>query len=260
MQQLTSVLIWAGIILLIVLWLPLLLIIRLFDRDPTRYKTGWMFRRLGFAISKINPNWNVDIEGAEEIDDRNPYIIVSNHLSNADIPVISNLPWEMKWVAKKELFTLPIVGWMMKMAGDILVDRRSTIKRAGVFKQCKYYLDKSVSVIFFPEGTRSKSGKLNRFSMGAFDLAIREKLPVLPIVLDGTQGCLPKNTWKFKPDVYVKMKVLPPVQTEMYKPEQSNELMKRVRGNIAAQLAEWRGEPVSEVDAMADRRPVDDAG
>ncbi len=257
MQYLTSVLIWAGIILLIVFWLPLLSIVRLFDRDPVRYKTGKMFRRLGFTISKINPNWNVEVEGEENIDDRNPYVIVSNHLSNADIPVISNLPWEMKWVAKKELFSLPFAGWMMKMAGDISVDRSSATKRAAVFKRCRYYLDRNVSVIFFPEGTRSRSGKLNRFAVGAFDLAIRENIPILPIALDGTQGCLPKNTWAFKKNVYVKMKVLAPVETENYEAGQAKELMHQVRESIAEQLSEWRGEPLSEVDAMADRRQGD---
>src|SRR5690554_6733978 len=102
MQRIYSVLTWMGIILLIIFWLPLLFIRWLFDRDPAKYKTGRLFRKLGYAISRINPNWNIMLEGHENIDDRQPYIMVSNHLSNADIPVISNLPWEMKWIAKIE--------------------------------------------------------------------------------------------------------------------------------------------------------------
>ncbi|MDX1591846.1 MAG: lysophospholipid acyltransferase family protein [Balneolaceae bacterium] len=249
MQQLKSILIWAAIILLIVIWVPLLAIRRLFDRDPARYRTGRWFRKLGYAISRVNPNWNVQIEGRVDIDDRHPYVVVSNHLSNADIPVISNLPWEMKWVAKKELFKLPFAGWMMRMAGDIPVDRSSSKKRVGVFKQCSFYLKENVSVMFFPEGTRSRSGKLNKFAPGAFDLAIREQIPILPIVIDGTQSCLPKNTWVFEEDVYVKMKILDPVPVQGLDIGDGKELMKRVRSTIASQLCEWRNEPLHKVDA-----------
>jgi 1-acyl-sn-glycerol-3-phosphate acyltransferase len=249
MQRVKSVIIWAAIILLIIFWLPLLSIRRLFDWDPVRYRTGKLFRKLGYFISRVNPNWKIQIEGWSDINDRNPYVIVSNHLSNADIPVISNLPWEMKWVAKKELFNLPIAGWMMKMSGDISVDRGSSNKRVGVFKKCKYYLDNKVSVMFFPEGTRSRSGKLNKFAPGAFELAIREKVPVLPIVLDGTQECLPKKTWVFEPNVHVKMKVLEPIETSGFDFEDGIELMNNVRTRIAEQLAEWRGKDISEVDS-----------
>ncbi len=248
-QRLKSVIIWAAIILLILFWLPLLAVQRLFDRDPVRYKTGRLFRKLGYSISKVNPNWKVSIEGRTDLDDRHPYVIVSNHLSNADIPVISNLPWEMKWVAKKELFKLPVAGWMMRMAGDISVDRSSATKRVGVFKKCKKVLDNNVSVMFFPEGTRSRSGKMNKFAPGAFELAIMEQVPVVPIVIDGTQGCLPKKTWVFEPDVYVKMKILDPVDTTGMNKDQGLELMNIVRDQIVAQLAEWRDASASEVDA-----------
>jgi 1-acyl-sn-glycerol-3-phosphate acyltransferase len=257
MQYVTSVLIWAGIVLLIFLWLPLLLISWIFDRDPVRYRTGRLFRKMGLAITRINPNWQVAIDGHENIDDRNPYIVVSNHLSNADIPVISILPWEMKWVAKIELFQLPFLGWMMKLAGDIPVDRKSSGKSISVFKKCKFYLDRNVSVMFFPEGTRSRNGKLNRFAFGAFDLAIREKKPILPLVLDGTQECLPKKSWKFQPDVYVKLKVLDPIETVNLEPEDAPELMKTVRDAIAQQLSEWRQKPVYEIDATYRNQPGD---
>lgn len=246
-QFLGSILIWSGIILLVLMWVPLLFVTRLFDRDSVRYRTGRMFRRLGLAITKLNPNWNIAIEGRTSLNVRNPYVIVSNHLSNADIPVISNLPWEMKWIAKKELFDLPLLGRMLKLAGDIPVNRKKGGNRAGVFKRCSFYLNRNMSVIFFPEGTRSKSGKLNRFASGAFDLAIREGVPVLPLVIDGTQQCLPKKSWRFEPDVYVKLKVLEPVDTRGLELSQAGELMERVRQCIAVELAEWRGVTPEEV-------------
>lgn len=250
MQKVSSVLTWAGIVLLVLIWVPLLAICRVFDRDPVRYKTGYLFRKLGLAITKINPNWTIILENYDHIDHRKPYIMVSNHLSNADIPVISNLPWEMKWIAKKELFEMPVMGWLLKFAGDISVDRSSKSKRAAIFKRCKYYLDRNVSLIFFPEGTRSKSGKLSNFAIGAFDLAIKEKIPILPIVLDGTQKCLPKKSWIFDQNVSVKLKVLEPVATDHYDKDQNFELMDKVRLMIAEQLSEWRGQTLSEVDSL----------
>lgn len=250
LQKLFSVLIWNGIVLLVLVWLPVVAIVWLFDRDPVRYRTGKVFRKLGYAISRINPNWKISIEGQKEIDDRRPYIVVCNHLSNADIPLISNLPWEMKWVAKKELFNLPVLGWMMKMSQDISVDRQSSNKRIGVFKKSVYYLDRKCSVMFFPEGTRSRDGKLKRFSPGAFDLAIRENIPILPMVIDGTQECLPTKTWVFTKDVYVNLKILPPVSTQDMDREDAVELMMNIRRQMAEQLSEWRNEPVASVDSI----------
>jgi 1-acyl-sn-glycerol-3-phosphate acyltransferase len=248
-QKLFSVLIWTGIALLVIVWLPALAIVRLFDWDPVRYRTGRFFRRLGSAISRINPNWKITIEGWKYIDDRNPYIVVCNHLSNADIPLISNLPWEMKWIAKKELFGVPLLGWMMKMSQDISVDRESSNKRVGVFKQCSFYLKHNCSVMFFPEGTRSRDGRMKKFSLGAFDLAIKKNIPILPLVIDGTQDCLPKKTWVFTEDAYVNLKVLEPIPTEKLNAEDSIELMTRVRREMLEQLSEWRNEPIAAIDA-----------
>ena len=248
-RKVFSVLIWTGVGFLILVWVPMLGLVRLFDRDPVRYRTGRLFRSLGYAISRINPYWNISIEGHTEIDGRAPYIVVCNHLSNADIPLISNLPWEMKWIAKKELFAIPVLGRMMKWAQDIPVDRASSNKRIGVFIKCSFYLDNRCSVMFFPEGTRSRDGRLKRFSPGAFDLAIKKGIPILPLVIDGTQECLPKKTWQFPKSAYVKLKVLAPVSTENLTADDAFALMESIRGDIANQLAEWRNVPVSKIDA-----------
>lgn len=254
MSYLKSILIWIGILLLILFWLPMLALSALFEREPARYRTGRLFRKLGRAISRVNPNWVIHLEWDDTLDDREPYVIVSNHLSNADIPLISNLPWEMKWVAKKELFDLPVVGWMMKLAKDISVDRKNSLQSISVFKTCVSMLDQNVSVMFFPEGTRSRSGKLNRFTLGAFDLAIRTKTPVLPIVIDGTQNCLPKTSWVFERSENIRLKMLEPISVEGYGKKDTEQLMKDVRQTMIRQLAEWRNLPENEVDGMAKRQ------
>lgn len=245
-----SLVIWIGVTFLVLFWLPMLAIRRLFDRDPAHYETGKLFRKLGKSISKINPNWKLSISGRTEVDDRAPYVMVCNHLSQADIPLISNLPWEMKWVAKKELFEIPIVGWMMKLAGDISVDRRALNRKEATFAQARYYLDNQCSVMFFPEGTRSRTGKLNAFTKGAFELAIKEQVPILPLVIDGTQNTLPKRSWKFGVAKHIKLKVLDPVPTKGYKEDDIKKLTKEVRTKIFDQLVEWRDEDPEYIDSM----------
>jgi 1-acyl-sn-glycerol-3-phosphate acyltransferase len=250
MQRIKSLLIWAGVSIIILVWLPLLALVRLFDWDKTRYRTGYLFRRLGKAVSRINPFWKITIDGNTSLNDREPYVIVSNHLSNADIPVISNLPWEMKWVAKRELFEIPVVGWMMKLAGDIPVDRDARTQKVSTFRKCIFYLRNRTSVIFFPEGTRSRDGRLYRFAKGAFELAIREQVPILPLVIDGTHGCLPKHDWVFKPDVHAKLHILDPIPTEGMNEAQADELIETVRGRMAEFLMQQRGATREEVDAV----------
>ncbi|MBN2731783.1 MAG: 1-acyl-sn-glycerol-3-phosphate acyltransferase [Balneolaceae bacterium] len=251
MDAFKSVLIWGGVLALLLIWLPLIAIQRLFDRDPARYKTGRLFRKLGKAISRINPNWNLTITGKTDIDDRRPYVIVCNHLSQADIPLISNIPWEMKWVAKKELFDVPLLGWMMKMAGDIAVDRRSRNRKEMTFREARHYLEQNCSVIFFPEGTRSRTGKLNRFARGAFELAVTENVPILPLVIDGTQNCLPKKSWKFGTARHIKLKVLEPISTKKLEVNDLEKLTDEVRFVILSQLSEWRKKPIAEIDGLA---------
>lgn len=246
-----SLLIWLGVVLLILIWLPLLALQRLFDTDPAYYNTGKLFRKLGKSISKINPNWKISISGNTDLNDRQPYVMVCNHLSQADIPLISNLPWEMKWVAKKELFDTPVVGWMMKLAGDISVDRRAPDRKKLTFEQAKYYLENNCSVMFFPEGTRSRNGKLNAFTWGAFELAIREDIPILPMVIDGTQNTLPKRSWKFGVAKQIKLKVLDPVSTDEYRDGDARSLTEKVRKRILDQLAEWRDIQPEKVDNLA---------
>lgn len=248
--SLKSLFIWTGVAVLIMIWLPMLAVCRLLDPDPAHYYTGKLFRKLGKSISKINPNWQLNISGRTDLDDRAPYVMVCNHLSTADIPLISNLPWEMKWVAKKELFDTPVVGWMMRLAGDICVDRRARNRKASTFEQAHFYLENNCSVMFFPEGTRSRSGKLNAFTRGAFELAIREQKPILPMVIDGTQNTLPKRSWKFGVAKHIKLKVLDPIPTEGLEKSDIRSLTEEARGRILEQLAEWREADAEEIDKL----------
>jgi 1-acyl-sn-glycerol-3-phosphate acyltransferase len=250
MSTLRSLWVWFAISGLIVIWLPLLAIYRLFDRDPVRYRTGRMFRRLGVAMTVVNPSWKIHVDGITVDNPRNPYVVVSNHQSLADIPIVSHLPWEMKWIGKESLFKLPLVGLMMKFSGDIPVDRSDRRSGARMLLTAIRYLNQKCSVMFFPEGTRSPDGRLWKFNEGAFQLAIKAGVPILPVVLDGSSECLPKKSWKFGPPLDIHVRVLPPVPTAGLTSADGGRLTQEVRNRIASELALWRGVSVEQVDAL----------
>lgn len=248
---------WSAIVSLILAWLPLLAVRRLFDRDPTHYATGYWFRRLGAMMTRVNPMWRVEISGETIMDPRKPYVVVSNHQSHADIPIISRLPWEMKWVAKAELFKIPVTGWMMRLAGDIPVDRANKKSRAKVLVHAREYLQKKCSVMFFPEGTRSRDGRVLPFSDGAFRVAIKEQVPILPLVIEGTQNALPKHSWKFGKPSTIRLKVLKPIETIGLKAADTAVLREKVQTCIMEQIAAWRQVSLQAVSRQS--LPADEA-
>jgi 1-acyl-sn-glycerol-3-phosphate acyltransferase len=175
-------------------------------------------------------------------------VVVSNHQSLADIPLISNLPWEMKWMGKVELFNLPIVGWMMKLAGDIAVDRKNARSGAQALLRAQYYLERKCSVMIFPEGTRTLDGRVRPFTDGAFHLAIRSGKPILPLAIEGSRDCIPKNSWKFGKPSDIFLKVLPVVDTSSLTIDDVSSLRDRVRTSIMKEIAAWRSVTIDEVD------------
>ena len=246
--MISSLFTWLISGLLILFWLPLLAFRRLFDRDPVLYSTGYMFRKLGKALTRVNPSWRLHISGETIANPRHPYVVVSNHKSLADIPLISNLPWEMKLMGKVELFRLPVVGWMMKLAGDIAVDRKIARSGAQALLRAQHYLERKCSVMIFPEGTRTLDGRVRPFTDGAFHLAIRSKMPILPLAIEGSRECIPKNSWRFGKPSDVHLKVLPAVETSSLTIDDVSALRERVRSSIMNEIATWRAVTIDEVD------------
>ena len=243
LSALRSLWTWSATAVLVLFALPAMALTRLLDRDPARYRTGRVFRWIGGLTTRINPDWHIELSGAPPADPRRPYVVVSNHQSLADIPVISRLPWEMKWVVKAELFGVPVFGWLMRLAGDIPVERKNKTSRAKTLVLARRYLRDRCSVMFFPEGTRSRDGRVGRFADGPFSLAIKAGVPVLPLAIDGTQDALPKHSWKFGASSGIRLHVFPPVETSGLTPDDAPALRERVRRLIVEELAAWRDVP-----------------
>ncbi len=243
-----SLITWTTAAILILAWLPMLAVSRLFDRDPVRYRTGYLFRRLGKALTRINPAWKLRVSGETVSDPRRPYVVVCNHQSLADIPLISNLPWEMKWMGKKELFDLPVIGWMMRLSADIYVDRKSARSGAQALIRAQKVLEQKCSVMIFPEGTRTLDGRIRPFADGAFHLAVRSGVAILPLAIEGSFNCIPKHSWKFGEPSDIQLKILPPVETAGLTTADVPDLRERVRQMIVDQVAAWRSVSARDVD------------
>ena len=151
-QSLASLWAWLVLGACVLIWLPLMALLRLVTApfDPSRYAVGYLFRRIGPVMATLNPLWRFRYEGTLPADPRRPYVVVSNHESFADILLISHLPWEMKWLSKAELFRIPLLGWMMRLAGDVPVKRGFGPSAVEAIARCREVLAQRVSVMIFP--------------------------------------------------------------------------------------------------------------
>lgn len=199
MNALLSIWTWieVGLVALVGFFVQLILFIFTAPFDKRRYVAGRCFRLVGFTAAKLTPFWRFSTHGPIPDGVAPNTVVVSNHESNADPFLISHLPWEMKWLGKKSLFKVPVVGWMMGMAGDIPVERGDRDSATGAMARCKAWLAKGMPVMIFPEGTRSKTEELLPFKDGAFRLAIEVQADVLPLAVSGTRLALPKHSWRF---------------------------------------------------------------
>jgi 1-acyl-sn-glycerol-3-phosphate acyltransferase len=235
--SLWSVWSWFVLGVCVVLWLPLMALVWVVTApfDPPRYWTGFVFRKLTVVHERLNPLWTFRTGGVFPDDPRRPYVVVSNHESFVDILVISHLPWEMKWLSKAALFKIPVVGWLMRMAKDIPLDRSDRAAAATAMRQCAQRLSQRVSVMIFPEGTRSTTGALLPFKDGAFRLAIESGVPILPLAVHGAATALPTRSWRFGRSV-AQVRVLEPISTEGMTLDDVPELRDLARARIVAAL------------------------
>ena len=253
MQRLVSAWVWTAWVLIVLLGFPFACVIFAVTApfDPGRYAVGRWFRLLGRAAGIANPWWRFRTSGVRVADPRRPYVAVANHESYADIMLLCYLPWEMKWLSKKTIFNIPVMGWMMRMAGDVPVVRGDRDSGIDALTQCRDRLGKRVSVMIFPEGTRSPNDELLQFKGGAFSLAVEAQVPILPIAIAGTRDAMAKHSFLVNHAV-AGCRVLEPIETAGMGPRDVPALRNRVRALIDAARRELR-------DELAGRAPVPNA-
>jgi 1-acyl-sn-glycerol-3-phosphate acyltransferase len=178
------------------------------------------------------PGWSVHIEGREKIRKDATYVVVSNHQSMVDILAGYRLFFHFKWIAKAELFRVPFIGWNMSLNRYVYVkrgDRRSIIE---MLKASEKHLRNDSSVFIFPEGTRSETGVMGDFKLGAFSLAKRVHVPILPIAITGTRDALPKGSIILRGRHRIGITVLDEIPAETAEVLEAGELAELVRNRL----------------------------
>lgn len=233
-QSVQSVLIWLGGIFLTILLFFVMAFVSIifypFDRKRkiAHAQCFWWTD----AVTALNPYWDVRVEGLDNIDHNETYVVVANHQSLADIILMYKTKMQFKWVAKESLFKIPVLGWNMLLARHIRLKRQEFSSIKKVYKEASEWLRNGVSVVFFPEGTRNSDSTMGEFRNGAFKLAIKEKMPILPVLMQGTREAIPKGSWRFANKISCLIKVLPPIDTSSYSPADYSRLSNLAREQL----------------------------
>lgn len=211
----------------------------LFDRQKKllHYLTiGW-----GYHFVKLNPFWSCRFEGMENLLPGRSYVIVANHQSLADIFVLSGLKHHFRWVVKDSLMKVPFFGQIMKLNGDVAVKRGDIKSIKVMMSDCQFWLKKNVSVLIFPEGTRSEDGKISQFRDGPFRLSIDCDVPVVPVVISGTRQVLAKHALVFNFAADMTVRILPPVMPASFERSPVN-----MRRSVQALMTDHLAQMVAE--------------
>ena len=170
-----------------------------------------------------------EANGQENLPSEGSFILMSTHNSHFDIPVlIKEVPRQFRIVAKKVLFKIPIFGWILSAAGYVNVDRGDKKQAFASLDKAAESVTAGMPLLIFPEGTRSPDGLLGPFKKGGFVLATKAKVPIIPVIVEGTFFVLPKTTWRVCRGP-VKVTFCPPIDTLAYSYESREELMELVR-------------------------------
>jgi 1-acyl-sn-glycerol-3-phosphate acyltransferase len=186
----------------------------------------------------VFPPWSVTVHGREKIDPDKTYVIVSNHQSLVDILVSFMLFTHFKWVSKAELFNLPLIGWNMYLNQYVRLHRGRKLSIKQMYNACERHLRQGSSVFLFPEGTRSPTGKMREFKEGAFVLAQRQGLPILPLVINGSKNAVPKNSLNFHGRTHVHLTVLDEIDPSTWTHKSAAALADEVREIIRRHVVE----------------------
>lgn len=211
-------------------------VVAIFSLRPFDRKQRWIEKIVHWWGQCIFTLTGVGLINHCDFPEGQPYIVMANHESYLDPPLlIWQVPFPLRFIAKKDLFYIPILGFGMWLMGHIFIDRQNHSRAISSLKQAAEKIKKGRSVLVFPEGTRSqqKDTELLPFKKGGFMLAIESQVPILPIGIAGTGQCLAKGTWLIRHG-NVCYHVGCPISTQGLSADDRDRLMQEVRSNIEA--------------------------
>jgi 1-acyl-sn-glycerol-3-phosphate acyltransferase len=242
MDIIKSIIVWTVCVTYMIVLFPLNFLVWLltlpFDRDRVVVHCFLMYQSL--ILKKLIPFWQIRVEGIEKARKGVSYVIISNHQSMLDILFLNTLCYNYKWISKIENMKVPLLGWYLKMAGYITINRGNDESKAEMFEKAFGYLKKGISIMLFPEGTRSPDNEIRLFKLGAFQMAVMAEVPILPVILDGTGGILPKHGWILGNGRNISIRVLDPVFPSSFGTDKPEELAGRFYELMTSELKRMR--------------------
>jgi 1-acyl-sn-glycerol-3-phosphate acyltransferase len=209
------------------------------DRQETIHRIGRLWARMHLGAAGID----IRLRGLDRISSP-PYVFMCNHQSALDIyALLAKLPLSFKWIAKRQLFAIPVFGWAMKKAGYISIDRENAREALKAIEEASRRIREGTNIIIFPEGTRSADGKLLPFKKGGFTLALRAMVPVVPIGIYGSSALQPKGSSLPGKKGVIYIEIGDPIVLEGMDRSQKTRVMDDVRTAIEALMA--KGESLS---------------
>lgn len=201
-----------------------------FDRDGIlayRISRFWAWGTLKLCGIRLT------VQGLEGLDPNRQYIFIANHQSYIDIPALVQAlsQFQLRWIAKKELFWIPLFGWILWTSKHIVVDRSSLSGAMNSLSKARERIEKGISVVVFPEGTRSHHGDLLPFKRGGFLLAFKSQTPIVPVTLKGSGTVWSRGEWRIRSGE-IEIVMGKPVSVDRYRAEDLKLLLNRVRAEI----------------------------
>jgi 1-acyl-sn-glycerol-3-phosphate acyltransferase len=220
--------------LLLILITPYLLLCMLTGTKDPLIRVGRWAVRVGCRFLGIR----VHVSGLEHVGPATPYVFMSNHLSFLDGPLLATaIPRLVRIILKKSIFRIPVLGIGMRHIGFVPVDRKGAKGgQKSIHRAAELMREKGYSFLVFPEGTRSRDGKLQAFRRGGFFLALEGRAPIIPVTIKGTFDLMPKGQWYARKGA-VQIDFHDPIPVTGFTAETIGELMERVRGAIASSRA-----------------------
>ncbi len=229
-----SILLWISIAISTVGLSMLAFITFPFDRDGNivhHYARWWA--KIQLLVSGVR----VKVWGLGHIGKEPSYVYMANHQGSFDIfALLSCLPVQFRWIAKKELFSIPVLGWAMGAANYISIDRSGKRQALESIERAAGKIRGGVSVVIFPEGTRSRDGSIQPFKRGGFTLALKSGVPIIPITIDGSRDVMPRDSMRVRPGE-IRVTIDRAIETTLYSLKERDVLMERVKETLEGNIA-----------------------
>lgn len=212
----------------------------------------WAVRRLWAPVLLWAGGARMEVIGAENVDPDRPTIYVGNHQSTLDIPAhFVAVPANFRYVAKSQLRWVPLIGWYLALARHIFINRSNRTAAIESLERAAEQIRAGTSIFLYPEGTRSPDGRVLPFKKGPFALALKARVPVCPVTIEGTSTVMPKNSWNITPGP-VRVKIGKPIDPTVFGENDREGLARAVRDVIIADNLALGGLGGDAEDAIAE--------